>query len=45
MEDTMFITAKKRQTVSLNDTEQLPVRRMRRIVTGQSKQYRSFIAG
>ena len=32
MEDTMFITAKKRQAVSLNDTEQLPVRRMRRIV-------------
>lgn len=47
MEDTMFITAKTktRQNVSLNDTEQMPVRRMRRIITGQSKHYRSIIAG
>ena len=41
MEDTMFKT-KTRQTVSLNE---LPVSRMRRISTGQSRHYRSIISG
>ena len=47
MEDTMYITkkAKTRQNISLNDTEQMPVRRIRRISTCQGQHYRDSTSG